>query len=171
MCKFGDYCKYLHSDKQKKEPLENLSSKIDILEEKIVERNQVIEELRFRLAKLENEVNNMKTKDEICNEVEFLVNTGDSSKVALENQNVSIESDILGNTSNIPQLEGGDTDSTQVKENIESESFMLPFGAPPNFIPGSQVWFPCDMCRSTCGSETTLIKHKEKKHRWKTTWV
>ena len=47
--------------------------------------------------------------------------------------------------------------------NFESESNVLNFGV-ASHIP-QDVWFPCIMCTWSYGSEESLAKHKNKKHK------
>ena len=60
---------------------------------------------------------------------------------------------------NIPQLDG----------NISPIGGAVPLF--PLFPPHEEVWFDCDMCTWKFGLEESLLQHKTKKHKWKTSWV
>ena len=146
-CKFGSFCRFNHSD-EKEVYLKTLTSRIESLEETVVQNNQAIDQMREKIEALENKCSNDDeshvnyTQDSYVSDVTFLECVQCDKTFESENGLIS----HMDTHKTIEQIDG----------NVSLVDDIIPQ------LIGSYVY--CDLCnyQSTC--EKSLNIHTVKVH-------
>ena len=133
-----------------------LLTKIESLENLLSENGSLINFILEEIKQLKQTNNYIDTDDVEKEEVR--------EEGSLENKNVTAESDTFEEELsyvNIPQIDG----------NLNLPDIAA---AAVISIPRIDGWYVCDLCTNVTykfTSEECYMKHRNKKHKWKTSWV